>query len=153
MAGEQINYMNPESLATIGKMNPGTADNPNIGPLQGAMQGQAWNQMQQFVDLSKQQQQMANQHQAIELSDFAGQTPYRNAAAIGKYKAEGSTGELQNLQNQYAMGRAATDDQIARLKQDNGIQQEWRQLGMDQQKDLAAANVANANKRGSNGEI
>ena len=153
MANEQINYTNPDALVRIGQMNPGTPDNPNIGPLQGAMQGQAWNQMQQFVDLSKQQQQMANQKQAIELSDFAGQTPYRNAAAIGKYKAEGSTGELTNLQNQYAMGRAATDDQIAKLKQDNNIQQEWRQLGMDQQKDMAAAYDAIADKLGPNREI
>lgn len=116
-----VNYVDPTSLNTIaGQNNPG-GQFPNIGPLQGMMQGQAFQRTNEFLDLSKQNELMNQQKKQQELSEFMANTPYRQQATKAKSLQEASESNLADQTAAYKLGRLPDEDRLNSLKQRTDI--------------------------------
>lgn len=116
-----INYVDPTSLSTIAGQNTNSPANPNIGPMQGMMQGQAFQRTNEFLDLSKQNELMNQARKKQELSEFMANAPMRQDATAQDFLAKTAQSKLQGSQAQYEMGRLPDANKIAMLKQHKDV--------------------------------
>lgn len=123
-----MNYVSPATLENIAGGTSQNSDFPNIGPLQGVMRGQAWNQTQQQLDLARSAELMRQSKQQQELSEFMTQAPYRTQAQTAGFQAETAKGNLTAAQDTSALARNADDNKIKSLTQRKEIQDAYAAL-------------------------